>query len=200
MKWKITILIVFWTLLLGNFASAKISKKVRTDFEATFTPAVPHKGLETAAEPLDIDKLRTFVVVKKGNRIPASRAFYFIAPGEYDYRGAIVDGERIKTRRGEIYTRLQKGLIMAVAGIVYSGRHIYIKLISLKMVRSAQYPKEKPTRVTCMLGFKFNKATLANDDMVKIFSAVDEWIEPFQQYREALKFSETIIPKPIVQE
>lgn len=188
----IGLLIIISLVLLPFPLDAKISDTFKEVFEARFTPAIPNQGLITAAVPPEMDKFRTFVVVKMGGVIAAERAFYFIGPGDYDYRGDVVDGSRIKTRKGKIYTRLERGTIMAVAGVVYSGRHVYLKLLSLEKIKSMYDPDLKPTRVTCMLGFKFSKEELKDDQMDKVFQTIQEWVEPFQTLQDAIKYSKEI--------
>lgn len=82
----IVVVVILSLFAVSPVAHAKVSKQFKQAFEAQFTPAIYHRGLETAAETLEMDKLRTFVVVEKGGLIPADRAYYFISPSEYDYR------------------------------------------------------------------------------------------------------------------
>lgn len=171
-------------------AEAGVSKQFKESFVAKFTPAVHHKGLDTAASNLEKEKLRAFVVVEKDNVIPAERAFYVVSPSEYDYRGALVDGDKIKTRYGKFYTYLPKGTVMAIAGVEYSGDRIYLKLISIKNIPSTLFPEKKATRVTVMLGFKFDKQTLKDANMDQVFSTIEAWVKPFQTLEEAINYSE----------
>lgn len=187
-------------VLLGVFMSviteAKVLNDVRNAFEAKFVPAIKHRALETAAEELEMAKLKSFVVVEKDGIIPAERAYYLIGPGEYDYRGATIEGDTVKTRRGRIYTHLSRGTVMAVVGVVYLGRHIYLKLLSLSKIKSDSRPELKPTCVTVMLGFKFDEAVLQNAEMDKIFSIIESWVRPFSTYQEALNYSGSPVATP----
>ena len=155
---KRVLLCVVAIMILPSIAFAGVPKDVRGMFEQVFVPAIPHQGLVNAQYPLEMDKIKTFIVVEKGGLIPANRATFLFTPQDYDYRGARIEVDgKVKTRAGWVYTYLYKGLIMAVAGVVYSGDHIYIKLISLKDVVLEKYPEKKATKVTVMLGFKFTK-------------------------------------------
>jgi hypothetical protein len=190
MKMILRALVMLVVLFMFFPAEARISKELKEAFFARFTPAEPHKGLETGAANLEKEKLKTFVVVERDNVIPAERAFYLISPGEYDYRGALVNGERVETRYGQVYTYLPKGTVMAVAGVEYSGDKIYLKLISIKKVQSPLFPKKEPTRVTVMLGFKFPKDVIAARDMERIFGEVEGWVKPFPTIEDAVRYSE----------
>ena len=196
--WKLIVVIVV-LLASVSAAEAKVSKEFRTLFEETFTPATPDEGFVTAQADLKMDKVKTFVVIERDNIIPAGRAFYMFTPQEYEYRGAVVDGDRVKTRHGKIYTFLPKGAIMALVSDVYSGRHIYLKLLSLRSIPSSLHPKMDETRAAVMLGFKFDKSVLKNEEMDKIRSVIDGWIKPFKTYTEAFTYSEKIkVPLAVI--
>jgi len=192
LKCRSVVVFIVIFLLIPVIAHAKISKQIRAEFEKVYTPSLPQPGLVTAAEPLDMDDLRGFVVVEQNRVLPAERGFYVISPGKYDYRGAVIDGDTIKTRRGKIYTHVPRGIVMAIAGVVYSGRHIYVKLISMGKILSDRNPRLKPTKVTLMLGIKFDKKTLEANDIHKIISSFEKWIKPFPKYSNAYVYSESI--------
>lgn len=180
-------------ILFPLIAHAKFSKEFKKAFEETFVPAIPHKGLETAASPIETDKLRTFVVVEKDKLIPAERAFYLIEPGDYDYISAIVEEDgRLKKRRGDVYTYLLRGAVMAVAGVRIFGNTAYIKLLSVDKVDSIIYPKKRPTRVAVMLGFKFGKAEMKGGDVSAMIRRMEEWVKPFATYSKAIAYSTKI--------
>jgi len=197
-------LVIIVVLLLGvsAVAEAKVSKQFRALFEETFVPATPDEGFVTAQADLKMDKVKTFIVIEKEGVIPAGRAFYMFTPQEYEYRGAVVDGDRVKTRHGKIYTFLPKGAIMALVSDVYSGRHIYLKMLSLRSIPSSLHPKMEETRAAVMLGFKFDKSVLKNDDIDTVRSTIDGWVKPFKTYTEAFTYSEKIKipPKTILPE
>lgn len=195
-KHKVITVLLLALLLSSSVAEAKISKEFKDAFEKVFTPAVPHKGLITAASPLELSKLRTYVVVEVGGVLTASRAFYMISPGEYDYRGNVIKGDSVKTRGGEVYAYLPKGTVMAVAGDVYSGRNVYVKLISLEKINSIKHPQKHSTKVTMMIGFKFDKATLAGSDLSTILPVIEQWIKPFSTLEEAKAYSQKMLAPP----
>lgn len=178
-------------------ASAKISKEIKDAVLVKYVPAVSHPGLDSAQQPLEPEKLRTAVVVMKGDVIPAERAFYLITPQNYDYRGAIVEGEKVKTRAGKPYIYIPRGTVMVVADDVFSGKTIYLKLLSIKKITSPINPKKKPTRVTVMLGFKFDKSILESGDASQVLATIDEWVKPFNDIEEAMKYGDTIAPPPL---
>lgn len=188
----ILLLVVFFPFMV----QAKIAKEIKESVQAAYTPSLPQDGLITAQAGLERDKLRTFIVVEKGNVIPAERAFYLITPQNYEYRGAVVKGETVKTRHGKPYIYLPRGTTMAVAEDIFSGKTIYLKLISLKKMKSPTKPKKKPTRVTVMLGFRFDKATLEGGDATAVLAKMREWVKPFQTFEEAMKYSESIFLPP----
>jgi hypothetical protein len=191
--------VLFVVVLLFSFqVDAKISRELEEAVENTYTPSLPQDGLISAQAGLDSEKLRTIVVVEKGGIIPAERAFYFITPQNYDYRGAVIDGESVKTRNGRPYMYLPQGAVMAVADVVRSGRTIYLKLISLRAMQSSTRPKKKATRVTVMLGFKFDKSVYDNNEVIKVLSKIKEWVTPFSNVNDAVAYSEK--KDPIVQE
>lgn len=198
------IVIVFFIFLIPNVSFARVSKEIKGVVENVYQPAVFHLGLETAQEPLEPDLLKTFVVVEKNNLIPADRAFYMITPQNYEYRGAVVDGEVVKTRMGKPYMYLPKGTIMTVVDDIFSGRTVYLKLLSIQKMKSPMYPKKKPTRVSVMLGFKFDKTTAEFSDAGPVIARIKEWVKPFKTYSGAVKYSQGIsVPveeKPVLVE
>lgn len=191
-------LLVLITVAYSASAYAKISKEIKAAIAERYTPSLPQEGLYNAQKGLERDKLRNFVVVEKGDVIPAERAFYLITPQKYDYRGAVIDGDRVKTRLGKPYIYIPRGTPMVIAANVFSGRTIYLKLLSIKKLKSPINPKKKPTRVTVMLGFKIDKTTLASNDLQKIFAKIDEWVRPFTSLQETMKYADSIsVPPPL---
>jgi len=192
MKRCVTILIL---MLIPAVSNASFSKEFKRSFENTFRPAVYHKGLETAAYPLDISKINTFVVIEQDKIIPANRAFYFLFPSDYDYIGAVIDTEKneLIRRRKDIYTYLPKGTIMGVTSVEYSGRTVYLKLISLQEIGSTNNPGEQATKVTVMLGFKFNKETIKGVDAEPAIQMIKKWLVPFANYSEAANYANKIL-------
>lgn len=177
---------VFSSILLAAFlfaltAHARLPAKIAEALAASYAPAEDHSALHSAYSPPDASKLHGYVVVLKGG-IPAERARFFISWEDYDYRGAVVqvDKEEATTRRGRPYTYLEKGDVMAVAEIEQSGSTIYLKLISPEIYKPAERQTEKRfSRVTVMLGFKFPKEVIKNDDAEEVLKKIGEWLKPF---------------------
>lgn len=170
-----------WILLIGLLwplpLHAKITAPVREQLEARFPPAVAHAGLLTAQEPLDPAKLRGFVVLEKDG-IPAGRAFWFITSQEYDYVPVVIEGDSLSVRRGKAYTFLQRGQVMAIAGVEWSGNTVYFRLLSPDHVVRATKLERHPSRVAVMLGFKLPKATMEGEaDTVR--QTIEPWLKPF---------------------
>lgn len=164
-------------LILPLSLHAKVAKPVREQLEARFPPAVAHAGLLAAQEPLDPAKLRGFVVLEKDG-IPAGRAFWFISNQEYDYLPVVIAGDTLSVRRGTAYTFLQRGQVMAIAGVEWSGNTVYIKLLSRDHVMRTTQRERHPSRVAVMLGFKLPKATMEGDaDTVQ--QTIETWLKPF---------------------
>lgn len=160
-----------------------------------YDPAVWNRSLETAYVDLDMSKLHTFVVVENGG-IPAERARFFVTWSDYDYRGVVVhvdEDDRITTRRGRPYAYLQRGDVMAVAGIKYFNKTIYLKLISAEVyVPSGRKRDKRHSRVTVMLGFKFPKNAIASDDADAVIAEMKKWVMPFPNFKEAEAFARGI--------
>lgn len=196
MKTLIAIVIAVFTAGVFSTAHAMPSAIDEAVLKA-YTPAIWHHGLETAYEQPDPSKLRSFVVVEKGG-IPVERARFYITWGEYDYRGAVVHvgkGSSISTRRGSPYAYLQRGDVMAVAGIKYFNRTVYLKLISADVyVPERRRYDKRHSRVTVMLGFDFPKETIKDDDADAVLATLSAWIKPFPNLIDAEAYAAGIRP------
>lgn len=175
-------------LLLAMPAQAKFPPKIEQAMYAAYPPAEPHRALETAYEQPDPSKMRGYVVLERGG-IPAERARFFISWQEYDYRGVVIHldkDEKMTTRRGAPYTYLQRGDVMAVAGIKYFHRTVYLKLLSSDTYVPENKAKGKRhSRVTVMLGFKFPKKVIKEDDAEEVIGSIEKWLTPFPDVKEA---------------
>lgn len=169
-----------------------VSKEINAAVLNDYTPAIENRGLETAYVDPDPSKFRNFVVIERGG-IPAERARHFVTWAEYDYRGVVIhvgeDG-RLSTRRGNPYTYLKPGDVMAVAGIKYFSNTIYLKLISddvyVPLTRSHD---KRHSRVTVMLGFKFPKGVIKGDDAEAVIAEMGKWLKPFPNLQQARAYS-----------
>lgn len=194
---RITAAAVFFLciIIFSLIAHAKLPPKIEDALLKDYAPAEDHKGLVSAqVDPLPA-KLHSFVVVEKGG-IPAERAHYFIGWDDYDYRGVTVDlmrDERVDTRRGPIYTYLQRGDVMAVAAIKDFGNAIYLKLISADVYVPTSREKDKRhSRVTVMLGFKFPKQVFKEDNAEEVLKKIGDWLKPFSNVNEAKVYAAAI--------
>jgi len=173
------------------FAADAVAKKptnITKEFELLYPPAVDHRGLENPIESLDLSKMKSYAVILKGG-IPAERAAFYIGWEDYDYRGATIDGDEIKTRRGPIYTFLQPGDVMAVVNADHLGRTLYIKMISADIYIPENRSQEKRhSRVTVMLGLKLPKDVYKDDNVQKAVEILGEWLRPFKDIDDAKTF------------
>ena len=188
MKRVLSIAAAFVSIVLFvSIADAKFSTKTMNAIISAFPAAMPQKALESAFEQPDPSKMRGYVVLEKGG-IAAEQARHFISWQEYDYRGVTVhmDDGRITTRRGRPYTYLQRGDVMAVAGVKFFHNTIYIRLLSAKIYIPENRRKEKRhSRVTVMLGFKFSKRELIEGNAKKVLEAIEKWVKPFMNESDA---------------
>lgn len=188
--------ILFFSLVLlfgFNFsAHAKKAEKIWQEFERLYVPAQANYGLDRAVVAPDPSKWGGFVVLMKGG-LPAERAAFYINWEDYDYRGVTIDGEEIKTRRGSVYAFMQKGDVMAVAGIDKMGRALYLKLITPDVyIPENRQSDKRHSRVTNMINFKLPKDVYKSDDAEKAMQILEEWFKPFENLDEASKFSLTL--------
>ncbi len=179
-------------LLFSAQLRAGLPTAISTALSTHYPPAEPHKGLSTAYVAPDSSKLRGAVVILKGG-IPAEKAKYFISWDDYDYRGVNVnlrhEGE-ISTRRGVVYTYLQPGDVMAVAGISDFAGEVYLKLISPDIYAPEGSRDEKRfSRVTVSLGFKIPKQMLKDDDAEGVLRLIGDWLKPFPDVESAKRFA-----------
>jgi hypothetical protein len=173
-------------------AHAKKSGKIWQEFERLYAPAEPNYGLERAVVAPDPSKWRGFVVLMKGG-LPAERAAFYINWEDYDYRGVTIEGEKVKTRRGSIYTFMQKGDVMAIAGIDKMGRSLYLKLITPDVyIPENRQSDKRHSRVTNMINFKLPKDVCDSDDAERAMQLLEEWFKPFGSLDEALEFGFTL--------
>ncbi|MFA5812337.1 MAG: hypothetical protein WC956_08425 [bacterium] len=173
--------LILSVVLLPRALFAGISPDIMKAVELAYPPAIDHYGLESAQGDVDMDKLRGFAVAEKGG-VPAERARFFINWQEYDYRGVVINlgkDDKITTRRGEIYTYLQRGDVMAIAGIKEFNGTIYLKLISVDVYVPDERAHDKHhSRVTLMMGFKFTREQLAQGPDA-VLKKMSEWMKPF---------------------
>jgi hypothetical protein len=191
-KKVISIAMVLMIALFASVANAKFSTKVINAIRSTYPAAMPQKGLESAFEKIDPSKMRGYVVIEKGG-IAAEQARHFISWQEYDYRGVTVhmnDDGRITTRRGKPYAYLQRGDVMAVAGIKFFHNTVYLRLLSADVYIPENRRKEKRhSKVTVMLGFKFSKKELESGDAKKMLAAIEVWAKPFMNEADAKSYA-----------
>jgi len=189
---------VFAGMALYSTAHAKMPPKIGQALSSAYPPAVHHKALDSAYYPIEIGKLRGYCVVMRGG-VPAEQARYYISWDDYDYRGVEIifntGEEEIKTRYGRPYTYLQPGDVMAVVDMKKFGKTIYLKLISADIYSAPGMESEKRhSRVTVMLGFKFPKDVISNDDAMFVLQKMGEWLKPFSNADEAKAFAASIKP------
>lgn len=171
-------------------AWAKFNPDLSAAVEGQYSPAVPHDGLKSAQQPLDAAKLRGFVVLMEGG-IPAEKAYWFVTNQDYEYRPMVVDvaNGRMKTRRGTVFTYLDRGQVMLVAGVSYVGNTVYLKLLSPDVYRATAKDDKHPSRVAVMLGLKFGSAQLKAGDTQPILAALEQWAKPFPDRARADAFA-----------
>lgn len=169
-------------------AHAKKDEKIWQEFQNLYAPAQANYGLDRAVVAPDPSKWGAFVVLMKGG-LPAERAAFYINWGDYDYRGVTIDGEKVSTRRGSVYTFMQKGDVMAVAGTDKMGRSLYLKLITPDVyIPENRQSDKRHSRVTNMINFKLPKDVYKSDDAEKAVQLLKEWLQPFKNLDEAVNF------------
>lgn len=190
-----TLLPVAAILLFAVAAEAKIPDTIEHAVMSAYPPALPNRGLSTAYVEPKPDDMRGYVVVEQGG-IPAERARWFISWQEYDYRGVVIDVDEkgeLTTRRGKPYCYLQRGDVLAVAGIKNFHRTIYLKLLSADVYVPARKKHDKRhSRVTVMLGFDFPKKVLEASDPKPILAEMAKWVKPFASREEAEAYARSI--------
>lgn len=184
--------LVFFLTLFSSSSFAGISKNVQMEIEKYFPAANKSKALTTALYDLDPSTLNGYVVLEKGG-IAAERARYFIDWGDYEYRGVVVnlakDGE-VTTRRGKVYTFLQRGDVLAVVETIFFSDKVYLKLITPDVyVPENRKNDEHHSRVTVMLGFKLPKEIIKGDDPQKIIDMISAWVRPFKDAGTAQSYA-----------
>ncbi|MBI2346114.1 MAG: hypothetical protein HYV03_04370 [Deltaproteobacteria bacterium] len=177
LRWAIACVICLFSATAALPAHARFAKTVRAELVARFVPAMMHRGLLTAQEPLEHGKLRGFVVIERDG-LPADKAYWFITNQEYSYRPVIIADDTITTRGGLAYMFLKRGQVMAVTGIEYSGQTVYLKLLSPEPVVPPGRRERFPSRVATMVGFKFPKA-VADGDPAAVLATIESWVKPF---------------------
>lgn len=171
---------------------AKGPSNIRLELEATYPPSIWYKGFEDAHDAPDLSRIKSYVVLEKGG-LPAERAAFYISWGDYDYRGVTIDGDKISTRRGTIYTYLQKGDILAVTDTDMIGRTVYLKLMTPEIYRPENREGQKRfSRVTLQACFKIPKDVYKADDAQGAVALLGDWFRPFKNYDDAKAYAATI--------
>lgn len=174
---------------------AKGPSKIWEEFERTYQPADWHRALESAYEQPNPSKLRGYVVLMRGG-IPAERAAFYISWSDYDYRGVTIDGDKVTTRRGQPYTYLQTGDVLAIADTDRMGRILYLKLITPEVYIPENRANQKHhSRATTQIAFKMPKDVYKGDDAGKAMELLGEWFKPFTNIDDAKSFAVSLTGK-----
>lgn len=182
-------LVCFFAVLLCC-SSAYAGQSIVSWWNETFHAAEAHPGLLHGYDVFEAQKIKQYAVLLQDG-IPAEQPPNFITWQDYDYRAAVIDGQKIKTRRGKAYTRLRKGTVLAVVAPDHFANRLYVKLISAEPYRAADDHAKELARVTVMLGFQFPRKVLAKDDLAPIQQTLDQWIKVFSTRAEAEQFALT---------
>jgi len=176
------------SLCFTSSVHAKYVPDIESAVMTTYPPAAASKALKSAHYELNPNILRGFVVVMKGG-IPAERARFFVEWQEYDYRGVVIHldkKDKMTTRTGHVYTYLQRGDVLAVAGIKIFNKTVYLDLITPEVcIPPDTITKKRHSRVTVMLGFKFPKKVFKTDDGQEVIRRMEEWLKSFKGLDEA---------------
>lgn len=179
-------------ILIWSGTSVGGGSKIWQVFDENYPSAKWHHGLETAAVKPDFSKIAGYVVLMKGG-IPAERAEFYISWGEYDYRGVTIEGDKVKTRRGSIYTFLKSGDVMAIAKTNKIGRTFYLKLISPDVyIPDNRREDKRHSRVTTAVGIKLPKDVYDSDNTDAALNVFGGWFKPFTNLDDAKAFADTI--------
>lgn len=194
MQHRIMLMIMVLCCSVASTAHAKFSASIRDAVQSAYTPAEQHRGLQTAAEPLEWSKVHTFVVLEHAG-IPADKAFWFVTNQEYQYRGVAVDlaTSRMTTRRGSIYTYLDRGLVMFVSGVNFSGKTVYLRLLSADVYHPKEHAERYPSRVGVTLEFPLTPE-MRSGDAAPVLAALAAWVQPFPDRASAERDAGGLVP------
>lgn len=157
---------------------AKPAPELVTALTQTFMPADYHKGLVSSQEPVESAKVYGYAVVKKPG-IPASYAFWYISPQDYEFRPLMISEKNAKTHFGKVDVVLAPGTIMMVVDTVVQGKSVNIRLLSHEMMVPKDVKRtSRHTRVGTSLVFKFPKLQMTAADAPAILSRIEEYIVP----------------------
>lgn len=179
--------LVFLAMMLCAI-SAYADQSVVSWWDKTFLAPDRHLGLVHAYEQFQPEQIKQYAVLLQDG-IPAEQPPNFITWQDYDYRVAVIDGQKIKTRRGKAYTRLRKGTVLAVVAPDHFANRLYVKLISAEPYRAADDHAKEIVRVTVMLGFKFPRSVLRKNDPALLQQTLDQWLKLFSTRAEAEQFA-----------
>lgn len=171
-------------------SSAHAGQNIVSWWNETFQAAEAHPGLLHGYDVFEAGKIKQYAVLLQDG-IPAEQPPSFITWQDYDYRAAVVDGQKIKTHRGKAYAHLRRGTVMAVVAPDHFANRLYVKLISAEPYRAANDQAKDIARVTVMLGFKFPRKVLAKDEVSPIQQVLDQWLKLFSTRAEAEQFALT---------
>lgn len=178
-------------------AVAAVSGEIRQAVRAVYAPAVAHRGLETAQDPVDPNKIRTFVVLAQGG-IAAAKAEWYVQNQDYDFRPVVMDLATggVKTRRGKVYTYLERGQVMLLVDTLFSGNTVYFKLLSADVYTPPVRPEPHPSRVGTLLGLKFPRRMLRGADPRTVLDQIESWLRPFSDRTAADVFATALKASP----
>lgn len=188
-------LFVSLLILTSVPAYAGISENIKNAISHAYVAAEQHRGLETAQEPIDAGKLRDYVVLAQGG-IAAEKARWYVTNQEYDYRPVVLDikNNKIKTRRGKIYTFLDAGEVMILAGVKYSGNTVYLRLLSAEVYEN-NIKEKHPSRVGVLVGLKFPNNLLNSENAEPVLTKLNELLPSFRNLALANSYAKSLKTK-----
>lgn len=197
---RIAVIIV--GIMVAMPAWAKPAPELVTGITDIFKPSEPQRGLVSAQEKIDTNKLHGYAVIRKSG-IPAGQAYWFITNQDYDYRPLIVQNGRGKTYFGKVDAYLGTGTIMIISKVEVFGKTVAIKLLSTDVIREKEdKPSSRDSRAAVALTLKFPKLAMVASDLSEILAVIQEYIEPadslVQAQQLAARMDGAPVPKPVV--
>lgn len=189
---KKNIVFILALLIMAGVAQAKPAQELVDAVNNMFPSAEEHHGVKNSQHPLEMSKVHSFAVTRKGG-IPAGTAFWFITKQQYDFRPFLIEDDRAHTFFGKPDVVLEAGTVMVVASTEIFRKTVQIKLLSVDVISErGGTPSSGDTRAAVALTFKFPNLNMSAADIPVVLDKIQQYIMPASSLAQANQIAQAL--------